>query len=930
MQLRYSGVFCFLTVLSALHFPARQLEARDPSQWRNASYSFILGNEAIEATFQAGLLCKLIDQKTGKILISEEPGSFPSVLPLFGTSGTFDLDASNVTQEKHANGVVTSFKQFDGTEWILEWEILPGKGDLVLRSSARTMKPVEEMRMIFRGCDISQHRAVYVDAYGVSRQMDAPSSNIHIGDPDKDGSVNQVYPLVALFQGKASGWFLEGRDPVTGPACLMLAGRGGVATAALTRRFPLETQTPEMYEIRFRAYQQHWEDAVDPFLAWMEKEGGFVPLDKKPQQWIRDIETQAYVEVGDLDGLEKLAAKVDPTKTFLGRITTFRRFGFDEKYPDYRVVEGAKPWMKRARELGFHLGVHINSKSISVAFPDLVERFKSGLLVTGTDARGNEVYESIYEGQNKLLRVSAALKDWRTYLIEQLKDVVDAGADIIYLDESMGTNGKFVVDGVDGLQGMMLLMKEIQEAYPGVAVETEQFNFMTAKYGAFALSQMPLGHPLSGYLFHRYVKVVPEGVMYSPTSTPLMDAFESWGFMLPGGSPNNEKSGLEIAEAFQKYDLKPDARLPRQPFPSFEKHYSLGLMPFSDSPIPSQGIKLFGYRGRDGIEAYFEKWPNKRGLVVYKPGENPEWVGTRYWGTKTYTGPGVPEYVSFRYTMRDWLIYDKDSIFGLDPAQTYYFDERLQRSDERFHVTKIPDDFEGITNADKRIAYQEVGQNDSYFQIAFRGKGEMRMHGPADYDVFLNGEPLSIDRENQSAVVQIGAPPSAAKSKDATGYVVGNTTMEKIPIKEASILLAVKQADNLLIGKWAALPWMPSIDSGRWMQKKGDDSFTLSVGGIGRILGRLPSSKVVRLKGSYGVSNVGPGPSGDGVVRLNGKEVLRVPAGSRPYKMKEFDVDISEYAGKAVLLEFLSDGWPGRNSSAEWVAPEIVTEAKAP
>ena len=44
--------------------------------------------------------------------------------------------------------------------------------------------------------------------------------------------------------------------------------------------------------------------------------------------------------------------------------------------------------------------------------------------------------------------------------------------DVIYLDQSMAPGGKFLIDGVNGIQGLMLLMKETLAAHPDVAIGT--------------------------------------------------------------------------------------------------------------------------------------------------------------------------------------------------------------------------------------------------------------------------------------------------------------------------------------------------------------------------------------------------------------------------------------------------------------------------
>ena len=67
---------------------------------------------------------------------------------------------------------------------------------------------------------------------------------------------------------------------------------------------------------------------------------------------------------------------------------------------------------------------------------------------------------------------------------------------------------------------------------------------------------------------------------------------------------------------------------------------------------------------------------------------------------------------------------------------------------------------------------------------------------------------------------------------------------------------------------------------------------------------------------------------GDAVIRINGKELMRVPAGDRPYKVHSFDVDVTSYAGQYVMLEFLSDGRVHGPTAADWYNPWIVVDSK--
>jgi hypothetical protein len=67
-----------------------------------------------------------------------------------------------------------------------------------------------------------------------------------------------------------------------------------------------------------------------------------------------------------------------------------------------------------------------------------------------------------------------------------------------------------------------------------------------------------------------------------------------------------------------------------------------------------------------------------------------------------------------------------------------------------------------------------------------------------------------------------------------------------------------------------------------------------------------------------------PKSLGDGVVRINGREVLRIPPGDPPVQVHPFDADLTAFAGQHILLEFAVDGEVHGFSPANWYRPEIV------
>lgn len=494
-------------------------------------------------------------------------------------------------------------------------------GDVIVRAGGRSRTPVGEFRFPLAGCNIRDMKLVTVTNFDVGLVREAPW-NEPVAAPTQDEYFPQyVQPLVALFQGRGGGFFVEVRCLEVGPANLIAHGRGDTADLTFIRGFSRPTRTPAMFEIRIRAYQGRWQQAVDPYVDWMEHGLGMVPLERKQPAWVRDIRAQTYVDPREwvpgagLAKLERIAGELNPHKTLLDKISEYRpipEFGFDMGYPDYTPTEESRKFIRRARELGCHVSVHFNTTGIDMRFKDLIERFRPGLDQTGWDEQGEPVFwgprfSNAY-GQVNFAYCSTAYKPWREYLIARMKDVVDAGADIIYLDESHTPAGAFTVGDANAVQGVMALEREILEAYPQVAIQTEQFNPMNARHASFALTSMQLGHPLSGYLFRRFLKVCSWYGMYQLTDDAALDGWERWGFLVPGAE--SDPAWLEIARAFQRYDLEPD-------------------------PTADLGEEqLSAFTGTGGVRAFFTKRDGERGLLIQHPEGRQEWAGRRAVGAE--------------------------------------------------------------------------------------------------------------------------------------------------------------------------------------------------------------------------------------------------------------------------------------------------------
>ena len=264
------------------------------------------------------------------------------------------------------------------------------------------------------------------------------------------------------------------------------------------------------------------------------------------------------------------------------------------------------------------------------------------------------------------------------------------------------------------------------------------------------------------------------------------------------------------------------------------------------------------------------------------------------------------------------MAFSGDTIIGLDPAKTYTLEKGDKLPHHRFHLKAVPEDFAWWKESEWRIRHQDIGQKESFYRLAFTGNGIIQAAVPDDrYDLYLDGEPIAVDRHEKSAVMTI------------------NSTTD-----QPSLLLAVRQTDVELSGPCVELPWeAPSFQrswyfgrqtllgypaDGPVLEKENGDGFYIHVGGTGQIVGKFPDTSSIRLQGAYGMRQISLKTRGQGIIRVNGKELLNIDPGDPPYPIHSFDVDLGTFSGRHVLLEFESRG-EARDSVADWFAPVIVT-----
>jgi len=222
----------------------------------------------MEASFQSGLIYRLKDLATGKLLLSVDPEDLPSQLLILDTTPPIwivqDLDEGG--RELGCDHIQTA----SGDKWLVSG---PSEGQRGLDTPvlARTAKPVAEIRYIIP--DATSPSIPWCGrAFSGWEVMNAPWTAWRSAIRKKMG-----VPLVTSslwsrsFREKNNGWWLEGRDARIGPANVMVKGYAIPQAWAWCAGFRSPRPTPRCLDFAFALTRYHWEDAVDPYTAWPKK-----------------------------------------------------------------------------------------------------------------------------------------------------------------------------------------------------------------------------------------------------------------------------------------------------------------------------------------------------------------------------------------------------------------------------------------------------------------------------------------------------------------------------------------------------------------------------------------------------------------------------------------------------------------------------------
>ena len=253
---------------------------------------------------------------------------------------------------------------------------------------------------------------------------------------------------------------------------------------------------------RINTYRGDWHNPAEKYRQWYWQVYNLESEEQKRQPWMNDVKLALSWCPGKPEILDALAKRLSPKKVLL-HFSNWRTDGYDENYPDYIASESAKTFIKKCREMGFHVMPHFNSIDMDPSHPvyaqirDFQYRSVETKKLQGWSwykGRGIGVPESNVNRLNNrdkkvMVKIHPGLSMWRSILGENiLKAVRELSLNTVFIDVTLCTWNlhNCLVESVAPTEGMNRLIRHVGRLGNGLLVGGEGLNEITAQGQSFA------------------------------------------------------------------------------------------------------------------------------------------------------------------------------------------------------------------------------------------------------------------------------------------------------------------------------------------------------------------------------------------------------------------------------------------------------------
>jgi hypothetical protein len=281
---------------------------------------------------------------------------------------------------------------------------------------------------------------------------------------------------------------------------------------------------------RINTFSGDWKTPAAVYRDWLW-DAWHLGEERRPE-WLHEIRFALSWCPSDTAILDALATRIAPGKVLI-HASRWRKDPYDEKYPTYVADEKGRAFLKRAREMGFHVMPHCNAVDMDPAHPvfPLVRDFRyrniengKALGWTWIDGGSRALPESNlalpqHPDKKTMVKIHNGLSMWRSILAENIGAAADdCGLEAVFLDVALGTMNlrNCLVENMTSSEGMNRVIGQVAALRDGLAVGGEGRNELTMQH--LSLGQVHLfnsyqqnteglertgGTPLNEFVFGR-------------------------------------------------------------------------------------------------------------------------------------------------------------------------------------------------------------------------------------------------------------------------------------------------------------------------------------------------------------------------------------------------------------------------------------------
>lgn len=708
----------------------------------------------------------------------------------------------------------------------------------------------------------------------------------------------------AIGQGKSGGFNIWAQDKEYLFKTLYYRKDSGLASLSF------ETQNPAPFSgkdsvrsvtWRVNTYKGEWNVPVQNYQRWLLDKNPDFLMNKDPE-WVRHIQTVIIShfppdEPGRdrlLNYLEILSQEIDPAKILLYVPTGWRRDEYDVNYPDYTPKEWARGYIERLQSLGLRVMLHVNTVGVSPNHP-LFGKYENVLIrhpithkLVGWQLEfGDRV-------KRKMAFLDPASDDARKTLVQAIRTLYEKlKSDAIHMDgpKVCVNDDSGIIDGKNCAQGLLLYFEELKRSMPGLVLSTE------------GIDELLIDTSFSQFWYFLRNKDERFG-QHHPVSTYLFEAFNrSYGHL---SNPNPVQSlygYLEVQDMDERFGALPTWFLGFEDISNPRLYPLLKKVKFWNREEPSYDFssarnsnEKFVYETQSGKRVSFIEDGTGKRLVAAKNGRE-ETIYHILSGVSHYeTGGSIPGWIANK---------DNKGVFGLNPRDEYILLPR--RGVETYiEVTKLSHNAAiSLVQDDKDISvvrFEAISEDIDEATMEIRLKKQAREILLADNDI---GKVELIDKGTYQIKTRL------PQSVILIYKEVKEVKAEVLPLYLRDVEARVYNLTSSIMDSGVELTKQD------WVYGRCGDITKIALRAFPPRQGRkyiqyvlrLPEKEKLGLYFSFGLDDDSEGYLSDGatfIIEANEKALFQkfIPKASG---WQRDSLDLSEYAGGTVVLNFITD-----------------------